>query len=96
MIKSEFMSLIAGKLTHLSEKQVAELINTILDTMSESLIAGKRIEIRGFGSFAIHHHAPKTARNPKTGEKVFTKGKRTARFKPGKDLKACVNQQSEF
>lgn len=94
MIKSEFMSLIAGKLTRLSEKQVAELVNTILDTMSSALVSGKRIEIRGFGSFALHHHAPKAARNPKTGEKVFTKGKRTPRFKPGKELKACVNQQS--
>ena len=94
MIKSEFMNLIADKLTHLSEKQVAELINTILDTMSNALVEGKRIEIRGFGSFSLHYHACKTARNPKTGEQVNAKAKYTAHFKPGKTLKERVNQRA--
>lgn len=94
MIKSEFISLISSKLTHLSEKHVAELVNTILETMSDALVHQKRIEIRGFGSFSLHYHPSKQARNPKTGEIIQTKAKYTAHFKPGKELKARVNRET--
>lgn len=91
MIKSELIEHIAAKMTDLSEKQVADGINRILELMSEALIDGQRIEIRGFGSFSLHYRPPRNAHNPKTGEKVVTEAKHSPHFKPGKELRERVD-----
>lgn len=91
MIKSELIEQIAAKMTHLTEKQVADGVNKMLSLMSEALIKEQRIEIRGFGSFSLHYRPPRNAHNPKTGEKVVTKAKQSPHFKPGKELRERVN-----
>jgi integration host factor subunit beta len=60
--------------------------------MSDILAAGERIEIRGFGSFSLHYRAPRTGRNPKTGESVTLEGKYVPHFKPGKEMRDRVNE----
>ena len=65
MIKSELIEHIAARMTHLTEKQVADGINRILELMSDALINNQRIEIRGFGSFSLHYRPPRNAHNPK-------------------------------
>jgi integration host factor subunit beta len=87
MIKSELIDCLAAKLTHLPEQDVALGVNDMLDLMSEALVSGRRIEIRGFGSFSLHKQKPRRAHNPKTGEKIITKTKRSIHFKSGKKLK---------
>lgn len=91
IIKSQLIANLAAKLTHLPEKQVTDSINRILDLMSEALTKGQRIEIRGFGSFSLHHRPPRNAHNPRTGEKVLTEEKHSPHFKPGKELRERVN-----
>lgn len=91
MIKSKLITALAAQMTHLPEKQITDSVNLILDHMSLSLTQGRRIEIRGFGSFSLHHRPPRNAHNPKTGEKVITDAKYTPHFKPGKDLRDRVN-----
>jgi integration host factor subunit beta len=91
MIKSELIANLAAKMTHLPEKQVTESVNHILELMSDALIQGKRIEIRGFGSFSLHYRPPRNAHNPKTGEKVVTEAKYSPHFKPGKELRERVD-----
>jgi integration host factor subunit beta len=91
MIKSELIAHIAARMMHLSEKQVADSINRLLELMSEALINNQRIEIRGFGSFSLHYRPPRNAHNPKTGEKVVTEAKHSPHFKPGKELRERVN-----
>ncbi|KGP62337.1 integration host factor subunit beta [Legionella norrlandica] len=91
MIKSELIEHIAARMTNLTEKQVADSINRLLELMSEALINGQRIEIRGFGSFSLHYRPPRNAHNPKTGEKVITEAKYSPHFKPGKELRERVN-----
>lgn len=91
MIKSQLIATLASRMTHLPEKQVADSINQILDLMSEALIKGQRIEIRGFGSFSLHYRPPRNAHNPKTGEKVVTQEKHSPHFKPGKELRERVD-----
>jgi len=59
--------------------------------MADVLAEGGRIEIRGFGSFSLHYRAPRTGRNPKTGEPVVLSGKYVPHFKPGKELRDRVN-----
>ena len=95
MIKSELIASLAAKMTHLPEKHVTDGINHILELMSDALIKGKRIEIRGFGSFSLHHRPPRNAHNPKTGEKVVTEAKYSPHFKPGKELRERVDVSKE-
>ncbi len=75
MIKSELIAKLAAKMTNLPEKQIADCVNHILELMSQSLIQGKRIEIRGFGSFSLHYRPPRNAHNPKTGGARNYRGK---------------------
>lgn len=91
MIKSELIEHIAARMTHLTEKQVADGTNIILDLMSDALFKNQRVEIRGFGSFSLHYRPPRNAHNPKTGEKVRTKAKYSPYFKPGKELRERVD-----
>jgi integration host factor subunit beta len=91
MTKSELIELIASRQQHLVYKDVELAVKTILEHMSEALSSGQRIEIRGFGSFSLHHRPPRIGRNPKTGDPVALPGKYVPHFKPGKQLRQRVN-----
>jgi integration host factor subunit beta len=70
---------------------VAEkIIQEIFKSMSMTLIAGNRIEIRGFGSFEVREYEGYTARNPKTGVQLEVKCKKSPFFKTGKGLKERI------
>ena len=92
MTKSELIEKLAYKHTHLNLADIDASVKIILNHMAESLSQGERIEIRGFGSFSLHYRAPRTGRNPKTGEAVALPGKYSPHFKPGKELKARVDK----
>ena len=91
MTKSELIEVIAKKQRHLPAKDVELAVKHLLDLMGNSLAAGDRIEIRGFGSFSLHYRPPRMGRNPKTGEAVALSGKHVPHFKPGKELRERVN-----
>ena len=67
-------------------------VRAILEYMVSSLVAGKRIEIRGFGSFAVNLRPARVGRNPKTGDSVLVPEKKVPHFKCGKDLKLKLNE----
>lgn len=90
MNKSELIETLATQ-KDFSFKKSEEVINTIFESMARALIAGERIEIRGFGSFVVKDYKPYTGRNPKTGEPISVKPKRLPFFKVGKDLKEKVD-----
>lgn len=92
MTKSELIELIAAKQSQLSLKDVELAVKAVIEQMAETLAAGERIEIRGFGSFSLHFRPPRQGRNPKTGEAVALSGKYVPHFKPGKDLRERVNE----
>ena len=96
MTKSELIELLTTKQKHLPAKDVESAVKTVLDIMSDALSSGERIEIRGFGSFALHFRPPRQGRNPKTGEAVALTGKHVPHFKPGKDLRDKVNEGQKF
>ena len=66
-------------------------VNSLLEQMAESLAKGERIEVRGFGSFTLHHRKSRIGRNPKTGETIQIAASRLPSFKAGKSLKDKVN-----
>jgi len=93
MTKSELIERIALRLDQLPVKDVELAVKVMLDSMSDVLARGERIEIRGFGSFSLHYRAPRTGRNPKTGDAVALSGKYVPHFKPGKELRDRVNRR---
>jgi integration host factor subunit beta len=91
MIKSELIAELVSKLNNIPEKDVTLGTNLIIDTMSEALSQGHRIEIRGFGSFSLHYRPPRNAHNPKTGERLVTTAKHSPHFKPGKEMRERID-----
>ncbi len=75
----------------LSKKDAEVIVQTVLDSIVESLKNGGKVELRGFGSFRLRERASRHGRNPKTGDKVFVPAKKVPYFKPGKDLKELIN-----
>ncbi|WP_130537346.1 integration host factor subunit beta [Thiomicrorhabdus indica] len=96
MTKSELIELIARRQTQFSQKDVEIAVNQIVDSMINTLSQGDRIEIRGFGSFSLHHRKARVGRNPKTGETVKLNDKRVPHFKPGKALREAVDQSKDY
>ncbi|SFR49846.1 integration host factor subunit beta [Thiomicrospira sp. ALE5] len=92
MTKSELIELISRKQTQLTHNDVELAVNQIVDVMIAAMAAGERIEIRGFGSFSLHHRQARLGRNPKTGETVALPEKRVPHFKPGKELRERVDE----
>ncbi len=91
MLKSELPHFLASHIAQhypeITEKMALESMEILLEQMKSALARGNRIEIRGFGSFNLRHHAPRQARNPRTGKSVQTKARYRVRFKPGKPLR---------
>jgi len=93
MTRAELINALASKQPHLSVKVLDKGVKCLLEDMANALESGKRIEIRGFGSFSLRFRPPRLARNPKTGEYVHTDGKYAPHFKPGKELRDRVNNE---
>jgi integration host factor subunit beta len=70
MTRSELIIRLAAHFPQLTAKDAQLSVKAILEGMSEALVSGGRIEIRGFGSFALNYRAPRNGRNPTTGETV--------------------------
>ena len=91
MIKSELVRALYEKLPEHQLDDVELAVNCLLKHMADALVQGERIEIRGFGSFNLHHRPPRSARNPKTGEMFQLPAKVAIHFKPGKEMRDRVN-----
>jgi integration host factor subunit beta len=91
MTKAELILMLTRRQTQLSFDDVELSVNAILGHITNALSNNTRIEIRGFGVFAIRHRPPRVGRNPKTGEPVSLPAKFVPHFKPGKELRERVN-----
>jgi integration host factor subunit beta len=90
MTKAELVDEVSRN-SDLNKKDAEVIVQTVLDSIVDSLKAGEKVELRGFGSFRLRSRASRQGRNPKTGEKVFVPAKRVPYFKPGKELKTLIN-----
>lgn len=95
MNKSGLIDKIADK-AKLPRKKAEELIELIFDSMTETLVGGQRIEIRGFGSFVVREYGTYKGRNPRTGESIQVKPKKLPFFKVGKELKEQVDHPDKL
>ena len=94
MTKAELVEDVARS-SDLSKKDAEVIVQTVLDSIIESLKTGDKVELRGFGSFRLRERAARQGRNPKTGERVYVPAKKVPYFKPGKELKELINQAQE-
>jgi integration host factor subunit beta len=94
MTKAELVEEVSEK-TGLPKKQAEIVVNTVFESIVDTLKTGEKIELRGFGSFRIRRRDSRTGRNPKTGDKVDVPAKRIPYFKPGKELRELLNQEAE-
>src|SRR5260370_10614897 len=79
------------RITELPRKESETIVETIFDSIIQSLQQGQKIEIRGFGSFRTPERRGRVGRNPKPGAKVEVPAKKSPFFKPSQELKDFVN-----
>ena len=91
MTKSDLIARLAERFPQLVAKDADYAVKMILDALSEALVKGDRIEIRGFGSFSLNYRPPRVGRNPKSGDKVRVPEKWVPHFKAGKELRERVD-----
>lgn len=91
MIKSELIQRITERNPHLYQRDIENVVAAILDTVTDALARGDRVELRGFGAFSVKHRPARTGRNPRTGEKVEVEAKSVPFFKTGKEMRERLN-----
>jgi DNA-binding protein HU-beta len=90
MTKADLIDSLATKLD--LQKALAErAVNTIFDDIEAALQKGDKVNVSGFGTFAVSARKARTGRNPKTGEAIEIPASKSAKFKPGKNLKDKLN-----
>ena len=90
MNKTELIDKIAES-ADISKASAARALESVLDAITASLKQADPVVLVGFGTFTVKDRAPRTGRNPQTGEPIQIKGARVPGFKPGKALKAALN-----
>lgn len=90
MHKTDLIGAVAQK-TGKSQKEVKETLESLLNTISDTLKKGDSVTLTGFGTFSVQEVAARTVRNPRTGELLQTKKKKKPKFKAGADLTEKVN-----
>lgn len=92
MTKSELILRLSKKFPHLYQRDLEALVNTVFDSISDTLNEGGRVELRGFGAFSIRERAARKARNPKNGQEVMISKRFAIYFRTGKELRERVNK----
>ncbi|MPV86208.1 integration host factor subunit beta [Ostreibacterium oceani] len=91
MTKLELIENLTIRFDHWKNKDVKEAVYTTFEEICHTLESGNRVEIRGFGSFSLHHRDARIGRNPKTGEKVQVEAKAIPYFRAGKEMRERIN-----
>jgi len=90
MTKSELIEAVSEK-ANLTKSKAEAVVNNLFAAMTETMVKGEGIEIRGFGSFTVRNYGAYSGRNPRTGTVVQVSPKRLPFFKVGKEMKETVN-----
>ena len=91
MTKSELIAKIASKYPTLYLSDIEKIVFTIINTVTENIAKGNRVELRGFGSFGLKELKARKSRNPRTGSTVYVNSKLIPYFRMGKKLKERIN-----
>ena len=92
MTRSSLVARLSERFPHLMARDTELAVRLILDAISDALAESSRVEVRGFGSFALSYRPPRVGRNPKSGDQVVVPAKHVPHFKAGKELRERVDQ----
>ena len=91
MTKADIIENIYDKLDGLSKREAADIVETVFDTLKETLAQGEKIKVSGFGNFVVRDKKERVGRNPQTGEEITISARRVLTFKPSQVLKDAIN-----
>lgn len=90
MLKRDLVEKTTDNLEGFLKKDIGKAVDIIIETMAESLNQGKRVEIRGFGSFSVRNRKARQTKNPKTGKVMDIPPRKTLHFAMSKSLKESL------
>ena len=94
MNKSELVAALAAK-AEISKKDAEKALNAFVDSISDSLVKGEKVQLIGFGTFEVKNRPARTARNPRTGAEIKIAASKAPAFKAGKALKDKINTKKK-
>jgi integration host factor subunit alpha len=94
MTKAELVSIISEKCSF-SRQESVQIVDQVFQILKETLEAGEKVKISGFGNFITHEKRPRKGRNPQTGEEITVSGRRVLKFKPSVLLRKVLNQEND-
>ncbi len=92
MNRSDLIDELAARFSNFGKNDTELAVNTIFEALATAMAVGRRIEIRGFGSFSMKQRQARIRRNPRNGDSVAVPARRVAHFKPGKELRKSVDK----
>jgi integration host factor subunit alpha len=94
MTKADIIENVYEKVGGFSKKEAAEIVETVFDTIKETLERGEKIKISGFGNFVVRDKNARVGRNPQTGKEITISARRVLTFKPSQVLKNALNGEA--
>jgi integration host factor subunit alpha len=91
MTKADLIEAVYEKLEHYSKKESAEIVESVFDTIKDTLGSGEKIKISGFGNFVVRDKKSRPGRNPQTGETITISARRVLTFRASQVLKNALN-----
>ena len=91
MLRSELIDRLHKDNEHLTRRDIERVVAVVLETITQTLEEGARVELRGFGAFSTRHRKARSGRNPRTGEDVEVPEKHVPFFRTGKDLRQRID-----
>ena len=91
MTKADIVENVYEKVGGFSKKEAAEIVETVFDTIKETLERGEKIKISGFGNFVLRDKRKRQGRNPQTGDPIIITERRVLNFKASQILKHALN-----
>ena len=89
MNKTELIKNVAQN-AEISQKEATVVVQTVVESITNTLVAGEKVQLIGFGTFEVRERAARTGRNPQTGEEMQIAASKVPAFKAGKELKEAV------
>ena len=95
MLRSELIDKLHDDNPHLTRNDMERVVAVVLESVTQTLERGARVELRGFGAFSVRHRKARAGRNPRTGEDVFVPEKHVPFFRTGKDLRESIDASKD-
>jgi len=87
--KAELVDSVAQKV-QMTKKDVGMVVDSALESISEALATGDRVQLTGFGTFEVREREERRGRNPQTGTEIIIPARKAPVFRPGKALKELL------